>query len=731
MSVIQTIRNRYGKIAGAVIAIALVGFIISDARNGSFGSFFGGHDSNIMKVNGTKIDPKEYQKRIKEFETLNAIYNGTRTMDDATKAKMDEQIIENIVYETEIEEQCDKLGIQTTDDEKKELIYGPNVDPMIRGFQLEGNQIFLNRDTHQFDPAIIKAFEKEITEQAQKVDPTGKYREEWETVKGYVLRNNRINKFNVMFSNGLYAPFFIAKRTAEDQNSMAVIKYVKIPLSSVPDNDVKVTDDEIKAYMQKHPGQYTITQPTRSIEYVSFELNPSSADTARALGALADLKSDLETTKDIKSFVNGKSDEANSYTEAFLNKRTFMSRFADTIMQAPVGSIYGPYYENGSYRLTKIVDRKTLPDSVQSRHILVLTKAQGNDIATDSAAKIKLDSAITAIKAGGKFDSVVQIYSVDDGSKAKGGEMTVTLIQKPSMPKALGNFLFEGKKGETKVIKDSNENFSGYYYVEIEDQTGIAPAVQIATIAKNLAPSDSTVNAIYGKANEFAGKNTTAEAFDAAVKKQNLDKRLGDNVKINNFTIPGIGPSREVVRWMYEHKIGDISPVFQLGDQRYVVAKLISIQEKGMAAITPANRPMLEQKVREEKKADIISKKYTGTLEAIASASGQQVQQADSVRMGASYIPNLGFEPKVIGYTFNQAFKPNTVSPGIKGTGGVYFITVLNSISAPMPGDQNMQMQMLAGQRRGQEMQMMNVAGQLLQMDMDKKADVTYFPSNF
>ena len=68
-------------------------------------------------------------------------------------------------------------------------------------------------------------------------------------------------------------------------------------------------------------------------------------------------------------------------------------------------------------------------------------------------------------------------------------------------------------------------------------------------------------------------------------------------MKINNFTIPGIGPSREVVRWMYEHKIGDISPVFQLGDQRYVVAKLISIQEKGMAAITPANRPMLEQKV--------------------------------------------------------------------------------------------------------------------------------------
>ena len=70
MSVIQTIRNRYGKIAGGVIAVALIGFIVSDARNGSLSSLFGGHDSNVMKVNGTKIDPQDYQRRLKEYETL-------------------------------------------------------------------------------------------------------------------------------------------------------------------------------------------------------------------------------------------------------------------------------------------------------------------------------------------------------------------------------------------------------------------------------------------------------------------------------------------------------------------------------------------------------------------------------------------------------------------------------------------------------------------------------------
>jgi len=140
---------------------------------------------------------------------------------------------------------------------------------------------------------------------------------------------------------------------------------------------------------------------------------------------------------------------------------------------------------------------------------------------------------------------------------------------------------------------------------------------------------------------------------------------------------------------------------------------------------------MLEQKVRDEKKAEIIEKKYSGSLDAIAAASGQQVQQADSVRLAGSYIPNLGFEPKVAGYTFDIAFQPNTVSPGIKGNGGIYFITVLNRNNAPLPNDQNLLFQILGQQRRNDEMQMMNAASQMMQQTMNRKTDVTYNAANF
>jgi len=730
MAVIQTIRNKYGKIAGAVIAIALIGFIISDARNGSFGSMLGGRDTNVMKINGTKIDPKDYQVRLKEYETLYIMFNKGRPLDEATRAQMNEQVVQNTVYETVVAEECDKLGIITTEEEKKNLIYGENPDPLVRQFQIEGQPVFINQQTNSFDPQYVKYFEKQLAEDPQRVDPNGKVREQWEAMKSYVVRMSRVNKYNQLFGGSVYAPSYMAKKLVNDQNSQAAIKYVKVPFATIADADVKVTDDDIKAYMKAHAATYTSEQPSRSIEYVSFDIIPAAADSARALDALAQIKADFATAKDNKSFVNNKSDDQNSFNEAFVNKRTFMSRYADTIMGMPVGEIYGPYYENGGFKLTKIIERKTLPDSVKCRHILVRTSGQGKEIMSDSAAQARIDSAIAEIKAGVKFDSVVAKYSDDEGSKNKGGESWFTLQQRPTISKEFGDFVFDGKTGETKQVKVKNDNYAGIHYIEILEQKGTGPAIQLATISKILAPSDSTVNAIYGKANEFAGKNATGPEFDAAVKKQNYDKRLGDNVRINNFSIPGLGPSREIIRWMYDHKLNDVSGVFQLGDQRYVVAKLAAIQDKGLQEITAANRPMLEQRVRDEKKAEAITKKYAGagSLDAIAQGSGQTVQQSDSVNL-YNGVPGMGQEPRVTGYTFNQSFQPNTVSPGIKGMGGVYFITVLNRSANSIPD--NLMNAIAPQQRHSLEAQWRNAIGQMLQSDMTKGADVKYNAANF
>lgn len=738
MAVIQSIRDRYGKIAGGVIGVALISFIISDARNGSFGRLFG-NSTNVMTVNGTKIDAKEYQQRVKEYETLTQIYSNRGPLDDAARAQISEQVLQSIAYETVAGEMCDKLGIIVSEQEKKDMIYGPNAHQLIRQFSFQGQQIFNNPETKQFDPARVKGIEDQLTKDP-KQDPGGQIMEGFRAVKAYVLRMARIDKFNTMVSAGAYAPGYVAKRTVMDNAMKASMRYVKVPYITIPDDQAKVSDDDIKAYMQKHKGMFETDQASRTIEYVSFDVIPSSADSARAINALEEMKGEFATTKDDKVFVGSKTEDANPYNGAYVSAKNFGSRFSDTIMKQATGTIYGPYFENGGFHISKMIDKKTMPDSVKFRQIVVFVSDGKNTAMTDSAAKIKIDSIANAIKAGASFDTLFARYNPQNAQQNPKGEIPVTLAAMPQLNEQLNKefteFIYEnGHAGDKKIIKIDNSKTSGYqayHYVDIVEQTGMGPVAQVATISKSLYASDSTSDAIFARANEFASKSTDAAAFDASSKKMGVDKRVGDNLHESSFTIQGLGAARDVVKWAYTHKVGEVSKdPFRLNDQRYVVAKLVSVNEKGMMPINATTRPMLEQRIRDEKKAEMIAAKYKGAaLEAIAAGVGGTVQQSDSVILGSSMLPGLGYEPKVVGYAFSNALQPNAVSPAIKGQAGVYFISVISKGSVP-PADQ-MQMQMQLMQARQQEdYQVRGYLGQMLQPMLTRKADITYKIENF
>jgi peptidyl-prolyl cis-trans isomerase D len=485
-----------------------------------------------------------------------------------------------------------------------------------------------------------------------------------------------------------------------------------------------VSDDEMKAYMKKREALYKIDEPTRSIEYVSFDVVPSAEDTARALGALNQIKNDFTSAADVESIVNRNSDDP--YNNTFVNKKTFMSAYSDSIFNMPVGNVFGPYFENNTYKLTKVVEKKSLPDSAKIRHILIKTEERGQVLAADSVAKRRIDSVVAAINAGASFDTMVIKISEDEGSKSTGGEYTFTLQQRPQISKEFGDFAFEGTKGEKKTVKVDNEAYAGYHYIEILDQTGVAPAAKLATITKALYPGETTENAAYAKASEFAGKNNNAQAFDDAVKKANLNKKMADNVKVNDFQIAGLGSSREMIRWMYDAKVGDISQVFSL-DGRYVVAKLSAKKDKGMMDLDANLRPIIEAAVRNEKKAKIIADKYkSGPLETIAQASGQMVQQADSFNGSQPFIPNLGYEPKVVGYTFFKGLNTGATSPAIKGQDGVFYISVLSRGSRPEPTDPNILQQMKAMQG----MQLKSAITSGIDEMMRKSAEIEYNSKN-
>lgn len=705
MAVIQKIRDKYAKLAGFIIALALVGFILMDAASGRFGDLFR-NDSSIAKVNGEKIDYKEYAERIQEYETLYSLLNNNVTIDDNTRAQIHDQILREMIFEKLISEQADDLGLTITKEEEKEMISGAMPDPLVMQFPY-----FKNQETGQFDPNYLMQFESNKLDlsnpQAQKA------MEQWQMLKNYIRRTRLTQKYTAMFTAAAYTPDFIMQRQLQDQNYMASISYVKVPFTTVNDNEVKVTDEDLKSYMEKHSAQYKIDDPTRSIEYVSFDVKPSAEDTAQVLNAITGLKADLATTNDAESFVNRNSDD--QYRDLFLTKKSFMSAYSDSIMALPEGAVFGPYFENNTYKIVKVLEKRSLPDSVKASHILIATQNR-----TDSAAKKTADSLLAAIKSGANFDTLATKFSDDPGSKTKGGDLGY--FPYGAMVPEFNEATFMGQTGDLKVVKTQ----FGYHIIKVQDQKNFGPAVKLATISKALAPSSETENAAYARANEFAGRNANGKSFDDAVKAQGLNKLQAQNVKVNDFMIPGVGSSREIIRWMYDAKQGDVSPVFNT-DGRYLVAKLTDVQDKGLMKLDASNRPMLESLVKADKKAELIANKYksSASLDAIAQATAQPLQNADSFNAASGYVPNLGYEPKVVGYSFFEGLKPNTKSPAIKGQDGVFYIALKERFRKPDAQDP-MQMQ----QMQMQNMQLRNAMGSMLQESMKRNAEIKYNAKN-
>jgi peptidyl-prolyl cis-trans isomerase D len=137
------------------------------------------------------------------------------------------------------------------------------------------------------------------------------------------------------------------------------------------------------------------------------------------------------------------------------------------------------------------------------------------------------------------------------------------------------------------------------------------------------------------------------------------------------MNIAPLGSSRPLVKWIYEGDKGDVSEVFTV-DNKYVVAMITEINKEGLQSAAKA-RPLVEYIIRNQKKAEQIKKKMgtPATLEAAASATGQQVLRADSLGFASPFFPNAGQEGKVGGYAFSSEAKGKVSAP-IAGNGGVY-----------------------------------------------------------
>jgi peptidyl-prolyl cis-trans isomerase D len=664
MQIIQSIRDKGAAITVGVIVLCLIGFVLMDAKQGN-NRLFGSLSQHVGEVNGEAVPLSEFNKKMVQAEGQEEQRSGQRP-NGVKINQLREQVWNQIVAEKIFFAEADKLSISFTPAELSSILLSS-----------EPNNPFMQQQG-MTDPATGKL---DITKAQEALRNIKKFKgDQREAVNAEIINPLKLSsivaKYSSLISASAYYPSWMQAKENADAKTFASISYVSIPYGEVSDSAVVISDADINEYVKKHKELFK-QEAGRIISYVTFSQLPNKEDSNRVKEVVEKIKLSFASDTNAKSFV-AKNTSVIDFQDTYLPKSKIQSSQVDSIVKFPVGVVYGPYVDNESYVLAKLLGTKQLPDSVSARHILIPTvnPQTGEMVNNDSTAKKLADSIFTAIKSGASFAALAAKYS-SDGSKDKGGDLGTFAFG--AMVPEFNDFCFSKSVGSKDVVKTQ----FGYHVIEIMSQKDFKPAYKIAFVAKEITSSDLTVNAASLEATQASSVKNGAELTTYCEKK---GLRITENptpVKENDFSIGNMQEARQLVRWAFESKKDAVSEPFNIGND-FVVAVVNKIQEEGVQDAATA-RSGSEAIIKNEKKAEIIKKKLgsSPTLETAAAAYNKQVMQAgadSSITFSSQIINGLGVEAKLIGASFNKENLTKPTAP-ISGTNGVYVLKV-NSIQS-------------------------------------------------
>lgn len=657
MATLQKIRNRGGVLVSIVIGLALVAFIVGDALS-SGASLINRSRNEVGEVGGESIGIQEYQQKIMKNEDFIKSMNGLSALTDEQQRMIRENTWNQIVSEIILNKEYEKLGLDVSGDELYDFLLGSNMNPAV-------SQLFADPNTGQVDKERARLIIKQLIE-APAGTPQKEY---WLNMEEQVNTARKQEKYNTLLAKSLFVTDAQAKELAESAATTADISFIMKSYNTVSDSAVKVTANEIKDYYNSH--KYLFEQEeARQIAYVNFDITASAEDIKETEDWVNDLKPEFAEAKNVLEFANLSSEKR--FQPKYYKKGELDNEELDEFLfTEKSNAVFGPYLKDNAYNIVRVAHRRVLPDSVRARHILI---ASNNMTQSEKLA----DSLAGLIRKGGDFDALARQYSADQNTSVNGGDFG--WFTQDQMLQPIADSAFFSNKNEVKVVRSNY----GFHVLQVTDRSKPVEKVQIGIIAKEITPSQQTINKIYNDARTFANNINTVEDFEAALTANNQTKRIA-NLGKNDYQIAGIDNAREIIREAYmTEKPGYIlttkekSPIFEAGD-KFSVVVLTGIQEEGIAPLNSVSAAIRAELIR-KKKGEIIAKELTNAISGsesllyVAQKANAEVMDATDVSFSSFQVPGVGIEPVLTAEVVTM--KENEISKPIIGNQGVYVVVV-------------------------------------------------------
>ena len=607
---LDSIRKRSGLIL-VVVGLALFAFVIDPS---AFGVDYNSPDA-LGEVGDVEIEYNTFAQRVQTTIDAQRVSNPNVNVDQIRNS-----VWNQVVRETILNNQYNKLGLEVTSTELFDIVQGDNPYPaIVNSFKTEDGQF--NRR------GLLQYLKEDINN-----DETGGALERWLKFEKDLLKERQNNKYNALVAKGMSVSDWEAQLTKKHQSEVRNVSFIQIPFHNIPDSLISITESDLKSYIKKNSSKYQQAS-SRSIEYVVFNVNPSDEDRKDAEDWIKDIKSDFYKAENDELFVRKNSDILNPVV--FVAKAELTNEIK-SISSAKVGTIIGPYKLANTFRLAKLVDKASRPDSVKARHILITT----ND------ADAKIDSIKNIISKGQSFAELAEKFSQDQTTSLKGG--APGWITEGEMPSKFTESCFTGRTGNLIIAKDNY----GTHLIEVLEKSKSLEKYKVAYLDRQITYSSRTYQNIFAQAGRFAAENSNYEQFDASASAENLSKRIADELQESTISIPGLENPRKLVKWAYNSEVGDVSDVFEF-ENKIVVATLTSIKKDGLKDLEDI-RAEVETIVRNQKKSEILIEEISSysSINEISSNYGSKIKSVQGLNFSSTQVPNLGDQPEFVGATF-------------------------------------------------------------------------------
>lgn len=669
MAVLQKIRNK-GVLLVSIIAIALFLFVIGDLLRGGEG-LINQSRQTVGEINGEGISIQDYQDLYQEFQTYEEITQQNTSREDDSR-------IRDIAWNTFVQNQligkeCAALGIAVTDEEVAQVI-------RTGASQLLQVPVFMNQQG-QYDYAQLSNF---LSEYKKLKDSGQQLPEAYEKIYNYYLfaqkqiRNQYLaSKYQNLLAKCLLSNPVEARQAYEGRTDESNVVLVSVPFTTVSDDQVSVSDDDIKNKYNANKAQFQQLVETRDAKVIDIAITASEADKKAMEKDMDEASRTLAaaTTHDQASAAVRQATSLLSYSDVFKTVDAFPQMIAARLdgdsTAIAVGQTTAPAYDavTNTYYTVKLLDKTTQPDSVLYRQLAVIGKDEKD---TDT----KADSILQALNAGFDFKALAKKYNqTGDSLWISSAQYQNATLDADNA--SFINTLYDMAAGQTRKLKLSNGN--SVILTVLESRHPVTK-YNVAAVVKEMRFSDDTYSQEYNKFSSFVAANPTLEKMEANAAKNGYTVRPLTGISSASHNIAGVHNTQDALRWLFDTaKTGDVSQLYECGDNDHLlIVALTGINKTGTAPLDKV-RDMLRQQLLNDKKAEkiIAGCKNVKTLAAAQKIQGAVTDTVSHVTFSAPAFVRATTTSEPVVSALAAKTPQGAFAGPVKGNSGVYMLQVL------------------------------------------------------